>query len=60
MYYDHDSDNASPDDPNEISFSKGEILSIVDNSGKWWQAKKDDGTKGIIPSNCASSPCSSL
>jgi SHO1 osmosensor len=50
------SDNASPDDPNEISFVKGEILSIVDNSGKWWQAKKEDGTKGIIPSNCSFRP----
>lgn len=28
-------DSASPDDPNEISFAKGEILDIVDNSGKW-------------------------
>ncbi|KAI5475032.1 SHO1 osmosensor [Pseudohyphozyma bogoriensis] len=27
--------SASPDDPNEISFTKGDILDIVDNSGKW-------------------------
>ncbi|KAH7886014.1 hypothetical protein F5I97DRAFT_1809576 [Phlebopus sp. FC_14] len=42
---------ASPDDPNEISFTKGEILDIVDKQGKWWQAKKVDGTVGIAPSN---------
>jgi hypothetical protein len=39
-------DTADPDDPNEISFSKGEILDIIDNSGKWWQAQKEDGTSG--------------
>lgn len=26
-------DTASADDPNEISFTKGEILEIVDNAG---------------------------
>ncbi|KAF8518602.1 hypothetical protein JB92DRAFT_3082402 [Gautieria morchelliformis] len=38
--------SASADDPNEISFSKGEILDIVDKTGKWWQAKRSDGTTG--------------
>ncbi|CAE6529666.1 unnamed protein product [Rhizoctonia solani] len=42
---------ASPDDPAEVSFAKGEILDIVDNNGKWWQARKEDGTTGIVPSN---------
>lgn len=40
---------ASPDDPNEISFVKGEILTILDNSGKWFNARKMDGQEGIVP-----------
>ncbi|KAF8257069.1 hypothetical protein EI94DRAFT_82043 [Lactarius quietus] len=39
-------DTASTDDPNEISFSKGEILVILEKSGSWWLAKKVDGTEG--------------
>ncbi|KAI8142853.1 hypothetical protein BJV82DRAFT_614536 [Fennellomyces sp. T-0311] len=46
---------ANPDDPNELSFSKDESLEILDKKGNWWQAKKQDGSVGIVPSNYFSS-----
>ncbi|KAF8174711.1 hypothetical protein K438DRAFT_1848858, partial [Mycena galopus ATCC 62051] len=42
---------ASEDDPNEISFHRGEMFNIVDKSAKWWAVQKADGTTGIVPSN---------
>ncbi len=37
---------ASPDDPNEVSFGKGEMLDILDSSGKWWQCRTSAGQVG--------------
>ncbi|KAJ2711816.1 Transmembrane osmosensor [Coemansia spiralis] len=42
---------ANADDPNEVSIAKDEILLVIDDSGKWWQVKKEDGSVGIAPSN---------
>ncbi|KAJ3354892.1 Transmembrane osmosensor [Allomyces javanicus] len=43
---------ASPDDPQEISFKKDEILEIANPHGnRWWQARNAQGQVGIAPSN---------
>lgn len=39
-------DIADAGDKNEISFSKGDILEVTDDSGRWWNVKKVDGTEG--------------
>lgn len=39
--------SASPDDPNEVSFAKGEILEVHDTTGKWYQVRTASGQTGV-------------
>ncbi|KAJ3043753.1 Transmembrane osmosensor [Rhizophlyctis rosea] len=45
--------DANPDDPQEMSFQKNEVLEILDNRGQWWTARRTrgDGTveTGLVP-----------
>ncbi|KAJ7772855.1 ankyrin repeat-containing domain protein [Mycena maculata] len=41
----------SHEEPNDLSFSKGEVLVIRASEQEWWLAEKADGTLGIVPSN---------
>lgn len=38
---------ADPADPNEVSFNKGDMLEVLDNTGKWFQVKTQGGQTGV-------------
>lgn len=43
--------NASPDDANELSFKKGEMLRVENTIGNWWLGRNSKGEVGMCPSN---------
>ena len=40
------------DQPEELSFSKGDTFDVLDNSARWWEVRKSDGTTGTALANC--------
>jgi hypothetical protein len=44
--------SASPDDPNEVSFAKGDMLDVIDGTGKWFQVRAPNGQTGVSPILC--------
>lgn len=43
--------NASPDDANELSFKRGEMLRVENTLGNWWLGRNSRGEVGMCPSN---------
>jgi len=41
----------SEGDPHELTFAKGEVFEVVDQTGKWWEVVNKEGEVGIVPSN---------
>lgn len=41
----------SPDDPDELSFKKDDVLVVLHTRGKWYEAETSTGRIGIVPSN---------
>jgi hypothetical protein len=39
-------DKGSDSDPNELTFSKGDVFEVIDRSGKWWEAVNKEGKVG--------------
>lgn len=42
--------DADPNDDNALSFCKNELLGGSDISGRWWRVRKENGEKGLVPS----------
>lgn len=40
-----------PDDPNELSFKKHEILAVSGLNKSWWMARNEAGEEGMVPKN---------
>ena len=38
-------------DAEELAISKGEMLTVVDDSGTWWRVGNNRGQTGLVPSN---------
>ena len=43
--------NYTARDAEEVSVSKGEMLTVVDDSGTWWRVGNNRGQTGLVPSN---------
>ena len=42
---------ATPRNPDQLSFRRCDLLEVTGVQGLWWQAKKDTGETGLVPSD---------
>ena len=46
----------APTDPKQLTFAKGDVLTVVKTMGQWWLCTNAAGSKGLLPSNFVSDP----
>jgi hypothetical protein len=41
----------SPTAPNQIAMAQGDVFTLLEGVGAWWNVQAANGTEGLVPSN---------